>query len=189
MTFNKIPEPGHVQPKISKSIAVDVSDWRVLIVDDVFDNISIAEAVLQFNGAEVQHAINGEVGLKMLDAYKPNLILLDLSMPVMNGWEMHKLLREDPATAAIPVIALTAHAMQGDEEKVMQAGFDGYIAKPFSVTMLVSNIQTILKALNVKAESIVVENVKAESLEAENVKVKNVEAEILNVENVKAENV
>ena len=152
MTFNKIPEPDHITPKIAKSSPTDVSDWRVLIVDDVFDNISIAEAVLLFNRAEVKHAVNGREGLDMIEAYKPNLILLDLSMPVMNGWEMHEALRKSPDTTSIPVIALTAHAMQGDKEKVMEAGFDGYIAKPFSVTTLVDDIKNILKTLNVKAD-------------------------------------
>jgi two-component system, cell cycle response regulator DivK len=151
MTFNKIPEPGHTPPKIAKSSPTDVSDWRVLIVDDVFDNISIAEAVLLFNHAKVKHAINGREGLDMIEDYKPNLILLDLSMPEMNGWEMHKALQQSTDTASIPVIALTAHAMQGDKEKVMEAGFDGYIAKPFSVTTLVDEIKDILKTLNMKA--------------------------------------
>lgn len=151
MTFNKVPEPGDIPPRIYKMSPTDVSDWHVLIVDDVFDNISIAETVLQFNGAEVRHAVNGREGLEMIETYKPNLILLDLSMPVMNGWEMHKRLRESPDTKSIPVIALTAHAMQGDKEKVMEAGFDGYIAKPFSVSILIDDIKTILKTLNVKA--------------------------------------
>lgn len=153
MTFNKVPEPGDVPARNYQYCPTDVSDWRVLIVDDVFDNISIAEAVLEFNGAEVQHAENGAIGLKMLENYQANLILLDLSMPEMNGWEMHEKLRNSSDTASIPVIALTAHAMQGDEEKVMQAGFDGYIAKPFSVTMLVSDIKTILNQINKKVDS------------------------------------
>jgi len=153
MTFNVVPEPSDVPPTNQVLCPIEVSDWRVLIVDDVFDNISIAEAVLQFNGAEVQHAVNGVVGLEMVEAYKPNLILLDLSMPEMNGWEMHEKLRQSPSTASIPVIALTAHAMQGDEEKVMQAGFDGYIAKPFSVTMLVADIKTILNKVNTKEDN------------------------------------
>ena len=152
MTFNKVPEPGDVPPRSYVYCPVDVSEWRVLIVDDVFDNISIAEAVLDFNGAEVKHAVNGVIGLEMVETYKPNLILLDLSMPEMNGWEMHEKLRESSATDSIPVIALTAHAMQGDEEKVMQAGFDGYIAKPFSVTTLVADIKTILNKVNTKAD-------------------------------------
>ncbi len=153
MKFDKVPEPGDVPARSYQYCPTDVSDWRVLIVDDVFDNISIAETVLQFNGADVQHAVNGVVGLKMLESYDANLILLDLSMPEMNGWEMHERLRKSPKTASIPVIALTAHAMQGDEDKVMQAGFDGYIAKPFSVTMLVSDIKTILNQVNKKADN------------------------------------
>jgi len=122
----------------------DVSEWHVLIVDDVFDNISIAEAVMEYNGAEVRHAANGSEALQMLETYNTNLILLDLSMPVMNGWEMHTYLRDNPNTASIPVIALTAHAMIGDKEKVLEAGFDGYIAKPFSVTNLIDDIKAIL---------------------------------------------
>lgn len=122
----------------------DVSEWNVLIVDDVFDNIAIAEAVMDFNGASVHHAVNGIEGLEILETNAINLILLDLSMPDMNGWDMHTQLRQNPKTADIPVIALTAHAMQGDREKVMNAGFDGYIAKPFSVTTLISEIKTIL---------------------------------------------
>lgn len=153
MTYNKVPEPGHVKPREYQMSPIDVSDWHVLIVDDVFDNISIAEAVLKFNGAEVQHAFNGVEGLRMINTFKPNLILLDLSMPEMNGWKMHEELRKSPTTKSIPVIALTAHAMQGDEEKVMQAGFDGYIAKPFSVSTLVEDIKGILKRLNARADT------------------------------------
>lgn len=122
----------------------DVSEWRVLIVDDVLDNITIAEATLKFKGADVRHASNGIKGLEMLSSYECNLILLDLSMPDMNGWEMHKQLRDNPETAWIPVIALTAHAMQGDKEKVIDAGFDGYIPKPFSVSELIDDIKSIL---------------------------------------------
>lgn len=123
----------------------DVSEWRVLIVDDVFDNIAIAEAVMEHNGAEVRHAKNGIEGLELIQTFDTNLILLDLSMPDMNGWDMHDALRQNPETAWIPVIALTAHAMQGDKEKVLDAGFDGYIAKPFSVRTLIGDIRAILE--------------------------------------------
>lgn len=122
----------------------DVSTWKILIVDDVHDNISIAQTVLQFNGAEVMSAIHGKDGLQQMETFMPNIILLDLSMPEMNGWEMHSHLHADPATASITVIALTAHAMQGDREKVMTAGFDGYIPKPFSVRTIIDEIKLIL---------------------------------------------
>ena len=125
----------------------NLSEWKVLIVDDQKDNLSVAEMVFQFHKAEVRIAHNGLEGLKVLEDYQPSLILLDLSMPEMNGWDMFKALRQNKATAHIPVIALTAHAMSGDEERVMQAGFDGYIAKPFSVATIVFQIQSILKSL------------------------------------------
>lgn len=125
----------------------NVTDWRVLIVDDVFDNIAIAEAVMTHNGAEVRHAKNGIEGLELIKSYDTNLILLDLSMPDMNGWDMHDELRRNSDTASIPVIALTAHAMEGDKEKVLNAGFDGYIAKPFSVRTLIDEIRGILETM------------------------------------------
>jgi len=125
----------------------DIADWRVLIVDDVLDNIAIAEAVMTHNGAEVRHAKNGIEGLDLIKTFDTNLILLDLSMPDMNGWDMHNELRRNPDTAWIPVIALTAHAMEGDREKVLEAGFDGYIPKPFSVRTLINEIKAILKTM------------------------------------------
>jgi CheY-like chemotaxis protein len=125
----------------------NLQEWRVLIVDDQKDNLAVAEMVFNFHKAEVRVAHNGVEGLEILKEYKPTLILMDLSMPEMTGWDMFKLVRADEATAHIPVIALTAHAMSGDEERVMAAGFDGYIAKPFSVATIVFQIQTILKKL------------------------------------------
>ena len=74
---------------------------------------------------------DGLEGLKVLAHVTPTLILLDLSMPQMDGWEMIKRVRANPKTAHVPVIALTAHAMRGDKERVLAAGFDGYIPKPF----------------------------------------------------------
>jgi len=129
---------------------LDIGDWKVLIVDDRKDNLLIAREALSFHGADVKTAINGVEGLAVLTDYKPTLILLDLSMPEMNGWEMHKKLRENEETKNIPVIALTAHVMAGDEEQVMDAGFDGYIPKPFSVASIVLQIQKILASIGNK---------------------------------------
>jgi two-component system cell cycle response regulator DivK len=125
----------------------NLAEWRVLIVDDQKDNLSVAEMVFHFHKADVRIAHNGIEGLAVLREFSPTLILLDLSMPEMSGWDMLTELRKNEATADIPVIALTAHAMSGDEQRVMQAGFDGYIAKPFSVATIVFQIQSILKAL------------------------------------------
>lgn len=134
----------------TRSITLETNTWKVLIVDDVMDNIAIAKVVLEHKGADVATAKNGVEGLEMIETSQPNLILLDLSMPEMNGWEMHEQLRDNPETQSIIVIALTAHAMQGDKEKVMEAGFDGYISKPFSVSALVNDIKAILQSLDLK---------------------------------------
>lgn len=127
---------------------VNVQDWRVLIVDDQNDNLTLAREALEFHGVTVQTATNGKTGLQTLESFKPTFILLDLSMPEMNGWEMQKQVREDTRWDDTPIIALTAHVMSGDRSKVMKAGFDGYIAKPFSVATFVQRIQTILEENN-----------------------------------------
>lgn len=121
-----------------------ISEWRVLIVDDHIDNLEVARAALVFHGAEVHAAENGREGLTVLDQVQPNLVLLDLSMPVMDGWAMFKEIRADHHWDSVPVIALTAHAMTGDRERVLEAGFDGYIPKPFDVVSFVKNIQRVL---------------------------------------------
>lgn len=109
-----------------------VSNWEVLIVEDEADNREVIIRVLNFHGAKAYEAEHGAAGLTMLADINPTFILLDLSMPVMDGWDMIKRLKADPQMAVIPVIALTAHALVGDRERVMEAGFDGYIAKPVS---------------------------------------------------------
>ena len=118
----------------------EVSSWVVLIVDDEPDNRAIAEKILSFNGAKVYTANDGKEGLSLLETIKPSFVLLDLSMPVIDGWEMFKKIRDNDVTHHIPVIALTAHAMTGDRERVLQAGFDGYIAKPFRMSTFMGEI-------------------------------------------------
>jgi len=129
-----------ILPEILNLAMGEVSGWTVLIVDDEPDNLAIAQKVLSFSGARVYTACNGEEGLKALETVTPSFILLDLSMPVMDGWEMFRQVRADANTQHIPVIALTAHAMAGDRERVMEAGFDGYIAKPFRLSTFMGEI-------------------------------------------------
>src|SRR5689334_17462136 len=111
----------------------EVNRWSVLVVDDEPDNIGVVEKLLTFYGATVQTAYHGEEGLKLLKDMTPTFILLDLSMPTMDGWEMLAAVKADPTKANIPVIALTAHAMPEDVERVKAAGFDGYIPKPLRI--------------------------------------------------------
>lgn len=129
-------------------ISQDINDWTVLIVDDEPDNLGVARKVLQFGGAEVHIARNGIEGLSVLNEVTPTFILLDLSMPEMDGWEMLNKARMNAKLANVPIIALTAHAMAGDREKVMDAGFDGYIAKPFRINSLLEDIKNWLSAFS-----------------------------------------
>jgi CheY-like chemotaxis protein len=125
-------------------ISQTMSEWKVLIVDDEPDNVKVAQKILSYNGAEVQIARNGIEGIAALDVFMPTFILLDLSMPEMDGWEMLTRVRRNNTFKSTPVIALTAHAMSGDREKVMQAGFNGYIAKPFRLNSFLEDIQRCL---------------------------------------------
>lgn len=126
-------------------ISPDMTSWVVLIVDDEPDNLGVAQKVLYHNGVDVHIARDGAEGLRVLEDIEPTFVLLDLSMPEMDGWEMLRQLRESGRYERLPVIALTAHAMAGDKERVMQAGFDGYIAKPFRINSLLDDINSALE--------------------------------------------
>jgi two-component system cell cycle response regulator DivK len=103
---------------------------RVLIVEDNPTNMTLAVFLLQSAGHTVLSATDAEAGLTLARDEQPNLILMDIQLPGMDGLEATALLKRDDATRAIPVIALTALAMKGDEERIRAAGCDGYIAKP-----------------------------------------------------------
>jgi two-component system cell cycle response regulator DivK len=103
---------------------------RVLIVEDNVTNLTLATFLLQSAGHTVLSAIDAEAGLTLARAERPDLILMDIQLPGMDGLEATAQLKRDETTRAIPVIALTALAMKGDEERIRAAGCDGYIAKP-----------------------------------------------------------
>jgi CheY-like chemotaxis protein len=102
----------------------ELASWTVLIVEDEPHNLGVPEGILQHYGAQVFTAENGLEGLKVLADVTPTLILLDLSMPQMDGWEMIKRVRANPKMTNVPVVALTAHAWHRDKERVLAAGFD-----------------------------------------------------------------
>jgi two-component system, cell cycle response regulator DivK len=131
---------------------LSVMHWKVLLVDDDMDNLGVAQQYFRFMGAQVEVAKDGVDGLEVLKRYTPTFILLDLSMPRMDGWEMLKELRLNPETAALPVIALTAHAMAADRERVLAAGFDGYITKPIILGTLMSGILDCLTAVSLRLQ-------------------------------------
>ena len=103
---------------------------KVLVVEDNATNMTLAVFLLQSAGHTVFSATDAEAGLTLARAEQPNLILMDIQLPGMDGLEATQLLKRDDATRNIPVIALTALAMKGDEERIRAAGCDGYIAKP-----------------------------------------------------------
>jgi len=103
---------------------------KVLIIEDNATNMTLAIFLLQSAGHTVLSATDAEVGLTLARDEQPNLILMDIQLPGMDGLQATVLLKRDEATRAIPVIALTALAMKGDEERIRAAGCDGYIAKP-----------------------------------------------------------
>jgi two-component system cell cycle response regulator DivK len=112
----------------------------ILVVEDNPTNMRLAVYVLESAGLTVLTATDAEAGLTLARASLPDLILMDIQLPGMDGLEATTRLKEDPATRMIPVIALTALAMKGDEERIRAAGCDGYIAKPMSYKDLLSTV-------------------------------------------------
>ena len=117
---------------------------RVLIVEDNPANMTLAVFLLESAGHTVIRATNAEVGLTLARAEHPHLILMDIQLPGMDGLAATVLLKQDPATRAIPVIALTALAMKGDEARIRAAGCDGYIAKPLAYQEFLATISSQL---------------------------------------------
>jgi CheY-like chemotaxis protein len=124
-----------------------VKNWIVLVVDNERENLALIDKVLSLEGAKVYTAGSAEEGLSMLEVLTPTFILLDLAMPHIDGWDMLKIVRENPVIQHLPVIALTAYSNPGDDERALTVGFDGYITKPFRVNTLLSNIQASLDSI------------------------------------------
>jgi two-component system cell cycle response regulator DivK len=119
---------------------------RILIVEDNVANMKLATFILESAGHTVIPAMDAEAGLTLARADHPDLILMDIQLPGMDGLQATGLLKADEATRGIPVIALTALAMKGDEERIRAAGCDGYIAKPLSYRDFLAIIQARLEA-------------------------------------------
>jgi CheY-like chemotaxis protein len=117
---------------------------KILLVEDNEMNRDMLSRRLSRNGFEITIALDGRQGVEMAVSEKPDLILMDMSLPVMNGWEATQRVKADPATRAIPVIALTAHAMNDDREKAMAAGCDDFDTKPVDLPRLLQKIKTLL---------------------------------------------
>src|SRR5215212_7323844 len=117
---------------------------KILLVEDNEMNRDMLTKRLLRRGYDVVVAVDGGEGVAMAESEAPDLILMDMSLPVLDGWEATRRIKAGPATSAIPVIALTAHAMAGDQEQAMAAGCDDYDTKPVELTRLVEKIQAFL---------------------------------------------
>jgi two-component system, cell cycle response regulator DivK len=109
---------------------MSASPQTVLLVEDNEDNLVIYSTILRHSGYTVIEARDGQAGIDAAQQQHPDIILMDVSIPLIDGWEATRRLKADPATAKIPIIALTAHALASDQQKAVDAGCDGYIPKP-----------------------------------------------------------
>lgn len=123
----------------------DVSSWQLLVVDDEKDNIGVIKLVMEFYDVVVLTASSGEECLELLKHETPNMLLVDIRMPGMTGFELLQNLRKHHAWPEMTVVAVTAQAMQGDRERIIEAGFDGYISKPISAMTLVDDLRAIVR--------------------------------------------
>ena len=117
---------------------------RILLVEDNEMNRDMLSRRLERKGYQVLIAVDGAEALRMVGSEQPDLILMDMSLPVIDGWEATQRLKSDSATASIPIIALTAHAMSGDREKALAAGCNDYDTKPIELPRLLEKIAALL---------------------------------------------
>jgi CheY-like chemotaxis protein len=118
---------------------------KILLVEDNEMNRDMLSRRLERRGYEVLIALDGQEGVSVAQAQHPDLVLMDMSLPVLDGWEATRKLKSSAATQSIPVIALTAHAMSGDREKAMEAGCDDFDTKPIDFARLLGKIDALLK--------------------------------------------
>jgi two-component system, cell cycle response regulator DivK len=111
-------------------------DTPILVIDDNILNLKLVDFLLSAQGYEVHKALNASEALSVLETVNPSLILMDLQLPGVDGFELTRKLKKNPKFSHIPIIAITAYAMKGDEEKALAAGCDGYITKPIDIKTL-----------------------------------------------------
>ncbi len=119
---------------------------RLLLVEDHEEIWDFLSRRLKRRGFDVSVATDGQSGLDQARAERPDVMLLDMNLPILDGWSAARALKADPATAGIPIIALTAHAMAGDKEKALAAGCDDYHPKPIDFSRLVTQIEALAPA-------------------------------------------
>ena len=117
---------------------------RILVVEDQEDNRRIMHDLLSDAGFEVLEAVSGDKGVEMAESHRPDLILMDLQLPGIDGYEATRQIKAKPDLQKIPVIAVTSYALSGDNDRALQAGCDGYFSKPVSPRELLAKIKSVL---------------------------------------------
>ncbi|MGA7382682.1 MAG: response regulator [Terriglobales bacterium] len=117
---------------------------KILIAEDNPVNRELLRELLESRGYSVTEASNGQEALRSIEQSRPDVLLLDLNMPVLDGFGAVRKIRENPSLASLPVVAVTAYAMQGDREKVLTSGFDGYLSKPIQSRLLFEELDRFL---------------------------------------------
>jgi two-component system cell cycle response regulator DivK len=122
-----------------------MSSAVILIIEDNRDNLDMVKFLLEGAGYTVLEALNGRLGLEIARQHKPALVLLDLSIPELDGWKLAEFLKKDPETAGIRISAMTGHTLPGDRQRAFDSGCDGYISKPLDVPHFIAQIEKFLK--------------------------------------------
>ncbi|MCC2663223.1 MAG: response regulator [Geminicoccaceae bacterium] len=117
---------------------------RILVVEDQEDNRQIIRDLLTSAGYELVEAVDGEEGVRLAESERPDLILMDIQLPVLDGHEATRRIKQNPELRHIPIIVVTSYALSGDDQKAMAAGSDAYMAKPFSPRQLLATIRKFL---------------------------------------------
>jgi CheY-like chemotaxis protein len=117
---------------------------KVLVAEDNPINRELLRELLENRGYAVVEACDGQEALRMVDETQPDILLLDISMPVLGGYAVARRIRENPALAPLPLLAITAYAMPGDREKILHSGFDGYLSKPVNARALADELERLL---------------------------------------------
>lgn len=128
--------------------------WDIVVIDDEEDSLLVARVILVAYGAKLHTAQNGQEGLELIRTVRPRFAISDLSMPVMDGWGLIQEMKKDRTLADIPVIALTAHAMLGDRERAISAGFHNYLIKPLTVESFMQDLVKLIVDIPVLAQAL-----------------------------------
>ncbi len=118
---------------------------KILIAEDNATNRELFRELLEARGYDVDEASDGPEALRMLEQAQPDILLLDIGMPLLDGFAVVRAIRENPRLAALPVLAVTAYAMRGDRERILTSGFDGYLSKPINAKSLAEELERLLQ--------------------------------------------